>query len=78
MKQETFDEFDENLLKFRSVTTSMFTCPHCRKPVKFVVEDGSNLKRLDVELEHYKKLANSLAKDNYDLKMFCKRLASQL
>ena len=76
--QKTFTSYDGESNHFDAVTISTYCCPHCRTPVRFVVPDqGSDLKSTRQELEHYKKLCRSLSKDNYDLRMFCKRLASQ-
>jgi hypothetical protein len=78
MTQETFTKYDGERDRFESITVSDFVCPHCRQGVRFVVPDQHcELKSLQRELDHYKKLAHSLSKDNYDLKMFCRRLANQ-
>lgn len=75
MKQETFDKFDERTFKMTSITISSFVCPHCRDVVRFAVPEGSNLKSLETELQHYKDLVQRLSKDNFDLRMYCRRLA---
>ena len=80
MKQETFIDYNGEKNTFRSLTVSEYTCPHCRVPVKFVIPDQEpmcNLKDTKQELAYYKQLSQSLLKDNYDLRMFCRRLASQ-
>lgn len=78
MKQQTYTQFDEDKLVMTDVTISSFTCPHCCKVVRFCVPpDNNHLKDIQVELEHYKELCRRLSKDNYDLKMFCRRLAQQ-
>lgn len=75
--QKTYDIFDEEKLKMSSITESRFTCPHCNRSVRFIVQDGcQDMASKEQEIQHYRKLCEKLMIDNFNLRMYCRRLAA--